>query len=147
LFFLDILLMDNTMPKRKQNQKKPVKANHKSQRGIPEIYDQKKEKASYGLTPFGKSCITQQAESRSVSASQYIELIGREDLKVLPADQFALVQELVNEIIRITDGKSQEKNLNKALRLASQLLLNGVFILQTPVFILTTLLLSKGYVS
>ncbi|HEY9880043.1 MAG TPA: hypothetical protein V6D29_16430 [Leptolyngbyaceae cyanobacterium] len=132
------------MTTRKPHQNKPIKEGHKSQRGIPELYSEKKKSTSYGLTPHSKGCIDQQAEAHGVSASQYIELIGRGELKVIPLEQFALVQELLSEIAEIINDDSQSQSTNKAFIAAPQLLLKSTFIFQSPIFILIALLFNKS---
>ncbi|WP_156120018.1 hypothetical protein [Leptolyngbya sp. KIOST-1] len=81
------------MPKRKSFQIKPIRKGQQSRRGVPELYDEIKEPVSYGITKTARRGIKSQAESLGVSASQFIENIGRGELKVISPPPSALIQE------------------------------------------------------
>jgi hypothetical protein len=78
---------------RANHQRKPSQKGHKSSRGVPEIYEELKKPTSYGLTTAGKAGINSQARSLGISASQYLELIGRRELKVVSSEDWALMEE------------------------------------------------------
>lgn len=69
------------MQKRELFQIKPIQKGHQSRRGVPELYDENKEPASYGITKTAKRGIKSQAKLLGISASQFIEKIGRGEFK------------------------------------------------------------------
>lgn len=81
------------MQKRKSFQIKPIQKGHQSRRGVPELYDENKEPASYGITKTAKRGMNSQAELLGISASQFIEKIGRGEFKVIALPPSALTQE------------------------------------------------------
>jgi hypothetical protein len=132
------------MTTRKPHQKKPSNKGHKSRRGVPELYSEKKKSTSYGITPYSKGCIEQQAEAHGVSDSQYIELIGRGELKVIPIAEFSLMEELLSKMAEMANDNSQSQNINKAFITTPQLLLKSTFIFKFLIFILTAPFFNKS---
>ncbi|MGP1386909.1 MAG: hypothetical protein ACTS2F_25355 [Thainema sp.] len=84
---------------RKPNEIKPVQKGHKSQRGVPELYDEPKKSTSYGLTSTGKVGISILAQHHALSASELIEQIGRGYLIIISIEELALIQEPIKSNI------------------------------------------------
>ena len=68
--------MSNTS-KRKPFQKKPSQKGRKSMRGVPEMYDERKEPTTLSLTPTARRGLDAFGESLSISRSELVERIGR----------------------------------------------------------------------
>lgn len=74
--------------------RKPKCQGHKSMRGVPEIYDQKKEKSiNICMTETGREGLDQLASHLGISRSQLVEIIGRSFLKYLEFEATASMQE------------------------------------------------------
>jgi len=78
------------MSKRKTYQIKAFQKGQQSRRGVPELYDELKKPVSYGITQTAKQGINSQAESLAMSASEFIEKIGRGDFNVIASTSLAL---------------------------------------------------------
>ena len=85
---------NNTSANHQGHHKKPRCQGHKSMRGVPEIYDQKKEKSvNICMTETGRDGLDQLAAYLHLSRSQLVEIIGRSFLKYLEAKASGSTQE------------------------------------------------------
>lgn len=108
------------MPQKKQtppsshHRRKPSSKGHKSQRGIPEIYDQPKNKrANICLTQDGWDGLDWLCERLHLSRSEVIERIGRAAFNAQDGVEAASAQELVFQISPKSCQITTFQNLNK----------------------------------
>lgn len=93
MLFRQLRSKKSSRPKREPHEVKPTQKGLQSKRGVPELYDEIKKSVSYGLTSIGKAGIKNQAQQFNISASEFIEQIGRGKLKVVAVLESAIQQE------------------------------------------------------
>ena len=71
---------------REAHQRKKAQKGVKSQRGVPELYDELKKPASVSATPTGRKGFDEKAKSMGLSRSELFEKIGRNEVEVIFRD-------------------------------------------------------------